>query len=653
MRGQLDALLREERVFNPDPELVENSNIRAWMDDRGIEDYDELLEKARSEPEWFWDEMASELEWFRPYTRVLEWEPPHARWFTGGKFNITYNALDRHVMGPERNRVAYIWEGEDGSIRKLTYYDIYREVNRLANALKDMGVSRGDRVSIYLPMIPELPMAMLACARIGAVHSVVFSGFWAKAFRERAADAEAKVAITADAFYRRGKVIKLKETLDMVADEIPSLERVIVVDRMGEDVSMVKERDIYWNEAIDGMEDEYPCEELDPEDPLFILYTSGTTGKPKGVVHTHGGYAVGVSSTYRFVFDVKDQDIWWCLADIGWITGHSYIVYAPLIEGATSVIYEGAPDHPDPGRIWSMVERYGVSILYTAPTTVRLFMKYGDKWPEKYDLSTLRILGSVGEPINPEAWMWYYRTVGGGRCPIMDTWWQTETGMHIITPLPVTPMKPGSAGRPFPTIIADVVDDEGRSLRGSGGHLVIKSPWPAMFRTLFREPERYVEAYWSTFLGIYLSGDVARIDEDGYFWIQGREDDVLNVAGHRISTAEVESALVSHPDVVEAAVVGKPDILKGEEIAAFVTLRDTVEPTPRLKGVLREHVRKEIGPIASPAYIEFVEDLPKTRSGKIMRRVIKALVRGEDVGDVSTLSNPESVSILEDRLRTF
>jgi len=653
MRGQLDALLREERVFNPDEELAENSNIRAWMDARGIGGYDELLERASSDPEWFWDEMASELEWFRPYTRVLEWEPPHARWFTGGKFNITYSALDRHVMGPERNRVAYIWEGEDGSIRKLTYYDIYREVNRLANALKDMGVSRGDRVSIYLPMIPELPIAMLACARIGAVHSVVFSGFWAKAFRERAADAEAKVAITADAFYRRGKVIKLKETLDMVADEIPSLERVIVVDRMGEDVSMVKGRDIYWNEAIDGMEDECPCEELDPEDPLFILYTSGTTGKPKGVVHTHGGYAVGVSSTYRFVFDVKDQDIWWCLADIGWITGHSYIVYAPLIEGATSVIYEGAPDHPDPGRIWSMVERYGVSILYTAPTTVRLFMKYGDKWPEKYDLSTLRILGSVGEPINPEAWMWYYRTVGGGRCPIMDTWWQTETGMHIITPLPVTPMKPGSAGRPFPTIIADVVDDEGRSLRGSGGHLVIKSPWPAMFRTLFREPERYVEAYWSTFPGIYLSGDVARIDEDGCFWIQGREDDVLNVAGHRISTAEVESALVSHPDVVEAAVVGKPDILKGEEIAAFVTLRDTVEPTPRLKGVLREHVRKEIGPIASPAYIEFVEDLPKTRSGKIMRRVIKALVRGEDVGDVSTLSNPESVSILEDRVRTF
>ncbi|WBF06098.1 acetate--CoA ligase [Methanothermobacter thermautotrophicus] len=653
MRGQLDALLREERVFNPDEELAENSNIRAWMDARGIGGYDELLERASSDPEWFWDEMASELEWFRPYTRVLEWEPPHARWFTGGKFNITYSALDRHVMGPERNRVAYIWEGEDGSVRKLTYYDLYREVNRLANALKDMGVSRGDRVSIYLPMIPELPIAMLACARIGAVHSVVFSGFWAKAFRERAADAGAKVAITADAFYRRGKVIRLKETLDMVADEIPSLERVIVVDRMGDDVSMVDGRDIYWSEAVEGMDDECPCQELDPEDPLFILYTSGTTGKPKGVVHTHGGYAVGVSSTYRFVFDVKDQDIWWCLADIGWITGHSYIVYAPLIEGATSVIYEGAPDHPDPGRIWSMVERYGVSILYTAPTTVRLFMKYGDKWPEKYDLRTLRILGSVGEPINPEAWMWYYRTVGGGRCPIMDTWWQTETGMHIITPLPVTPLKPGSAGKPFPTVIADVVDDEGRSLRGSGGHLVIKTPWPAMFRTLFREPERYVDAYWSTFPGIYLSGDVARIDEDGYFWIQGREDDVLNVAGHRISTAEVESALVSHPDVVEAAVVGKPDILRGEEIAAFVTLRDKVEPTPRLKGVLREHVRREIGPIASPSYIEFVEDLPKTRSGKIMRRVIKAIVRGEDVGDVSTLSNPESVSMLEDRVRTF
>ncbi|QEF94323.1 acetate--CoA ligase [Methanothermobacter sp. KEPCO-1] len=653
MSGQLDSLLKEERIFNPDDETVRNSNIRIWMDKHGIGDYDELLERARSDPEWFWDEMASELEWFSPYERVLEWEPPHARWFTGGRFNITYNALDRHVAGPEKNRVAYIWEGEDGSVRKLTYYDLYREVNRLANALKGMGVRKGDRVSIYLPMVPELPVAMLACARIGAVHSVVFSGFWAKAFRERAADAEAKVAITADAFYRRGKVIRLKDTLDMVADDIPSLERVIVVDRLGEDVNMVGGRDVRWEDAVEGMSDECPCEELDPEDPLFILYTSGTTGKPKGVVHTHGGYAAGVSSTYRFVFDVKERDIWWCAADIGWITGHSYIVYAPLIEGSTSVMYEGAPDYPDPGRIWSMIERYGVTIFYTAPTTIRLFMKYGNKWPEKYDLSTLRLLGSVGEPINPEAWMWYYRTIGGGRCPVMDTWWQTETGMHMITPLPVTPLKPGSAGKPFPTVVADVVDDNGESIRGSGGHLVIRTPWPAMFRTLFREPERYVEAYWSTFPGVYLSGDVARIDEDGYFWIQGREDDVLNVAGHRISTAEVESALVSHPDVVEAAVVGKPDILKGEEIAAFVTLRGTVKPAPRLKGVLREHVRREIGPIASPSYIEFVEDLPKTRSGKIMRRVIKALIRGEDTGDLSTLSNPESVKMLEERLQTI
>jgi len=650
MTGQLDSLLREERIFNPDRELAEKSNIKLWMDERGIEDYDELLRRAEANPEWFWDEMASELEWFQPYRKVLEWDPPHAGWFLDGKFNITFNALDRHVRGPVKNRLAYIWEGEDGRIRKLTYYDLYREVNRLAGALRAMGVEKGDRVSIYLPMIPELPVAMLACARIGAVHSVVFSGFWAKAFKERAMDAEARVAITADAFYRRGKIIKLKETLDMVVDDIPSIEKVIVVDHLGEEVNMKEGRDIYWDDALEGMDYELACEELDSEDPLFILYTSGTTGKPKGVLHTHGGYAVGVNATYRFVFDVKDEDIWWCAADIGWITGHSYIVYAPLMAGATSIIYEGAPDYPDPGRIWSMIERYGVTLFYTAPTTIRLFMKYGEKWPEKYDLSTLRILGSVGEPINPEAWMWYYRTIGGSRCPIMDTWWQTETGMHMITPLPVTPLKPGSAGKPFPTVVADVVDDDGESIRGRGGHLVIRTPWPAMFRTLFRDPDRYLEAYWSTFPGIYLSGDVARIDEDGYFWIQGREDDVLNVAGHRISTAEVESALVSHPKVAEAAVVGKPDILKGEEIAAFVVLMDDAEPSPRLKGILREHVRREIGPIASPSYIGFVDDLPKTRSGKIMRRVIKAKVRGEDPGDTSTLSNPESVDMLENPL---
>ncbi|MBV1767814.1 MAG: acetate--CoA ligase, partial [Methanobacterium sp.] len=497
------------------------------------------------------------------------------------------------------------------------------------------------------PMIPELPIAMLACARIGAVHSVVFSGFWAKAFHKRARDAQSKVAITADGFHRRGKLLKLKDTLDEVLEDIPSLEKVVVVKNTHCDLDMKKGRDVYWEEVIQNESMECPCEEMDSEDPLFILYTSGTTGKPKGVLHTHGGYAVGVSTTLKFVFDIKDQDIWWCAADIGWITGHSYIVYAPLILGATSVMFEGTPDYPDPGRFWEIIEKYGVSIFYTAPTTIRLFMKYGEKWPQKYNMSTLRILGSVGEPINPEAWMWYHQHIGNRKCPIMDTWWQTETGMHLITPLPITSLKPGSAVKPFPTIKAEIKDDKGNTLTKGGGHLIIKNPWPAMFRTLFGEPERYVQSYWSKFPDNYLSGDVARLDKDGYYWIQGREDDVLNVAGHRISTAEVESALVSHPSVVESAVVGKPDLLKGEEISAFVVLGEEYQADPQLKNQLRDHVRKEIGPIASPSYIGFVDDLPKTRSGKIMRRVIKAKVKSEDVGDISTLANPEAVDALD------
>lgn len=620
------------------------------MERYGISDYDQLIMRAQDDPEWFWDELARELEWFQPYNGVLKWDPPHAEWFSGGRFNITHNALDRHVKTWRKNKVAYIWEGESGQVVKLTYHDLYVRVNQMANALRSLGVGKGDRVSIYLPMILELPIAMLACAKIGAVHSVVFSGFWAKAFQERANDAQVKVAITVDGFYRRGKVIPLKENVDEVLDGIPSLTNLIVVRHAGCPVQMKSGRDLWWEDITQDQEKACATEVMDSEDPLFILYTSGTTGKPKGVVHIHGGYAVGTYTTLKFVFDIKDEDIWWCAADIGWITGHSYIVYAPLIMGATSVMYEGAPDYPEPDRLWKMIEDYGVNVFYTAPTTIRMFMKHGEKWPQKHDLTSLRLLGSVGEPINPEAWIWYHKHIGNRQCPIMDTWWQTETGMHLITPLPITSLKPGSTVKPFPTVKADVVDDTGEPITEGGGHLVIKTPWPAMFRTLYHDPERYMEAYWSKFPGLYLSGDVARVDQDGYFWIQGREDDVLNVAGHRISTAEVESALVSHAKVAEAAVVGKPDPVKGEEIFSYVTLKEGYNPSPKLKHLLREHVRKEIGPVASPAYIGFVEDLPKTRSGKIMRRVIKAKVKGEDVGDITTLANPEAVEGLDHAL---
>ncbi|OPX58682.1 MAG: Acetyl-coenzyme A synthetase [Methanobacterium sp. PtaB.Bin024] len=620
------------------------------MERYGISDYDQLIMRAQDDPEWFWDELARELEWFQPYNGVLKWDPPHAEWFSGGRFNITHNALDRHVKTWRKNKVAYIWEGESGQVIKLTYHDLYVRVNQMANALRSLGVGKGDRVSIYLPMILELPIAMLACAKIGAVHSVVFSGFWAKAFQERANDAQVKVAITVDGFYRRGKVIPLKENVDEVLDGIPSLTNLIVVRHAGCPVQMKSGRDLWWEDITQDQEKACATEVMDSEDPLFILYTSGTTGKPKGVVHIHGGYAVGTYTTLKFVFDIKDEDIWWCAADIGWITGHSYIVYAPLIMGATSVMYEGAPDYPEPDRLWKMIEDYGVNVFYTAPTTIRMFMKHGEKWPQKHDLTSLRLLGSVGEPINPEAWIWYHKHIGNRQCPIMDTWWQTETGMHLITPLPITSLKPGSTVKPFPTVKADVVDDTGEPITEGGGHLVIKTPWPAMFRTLYHDPERYMEAYWSKFPGLYLSGDVARVDQDGYFWIQGREDDVLNVAGHRISTAEVESALVSHAKVAEAAVVGKPDPVKGEEIFSYVTLKEGYNPSPKLKHLLREHVRKEIGPVASPAYIGFVEDLPKTRSGKIMRRVIKAKVKGEDVGDITTLANPEAVEGLDHAL---
>jgi len=647
MPRDLDSLLNEKRIFEPSKKIAEESNIKEWMNKKDVLDYDDLLEKAKENPEWFWDDIASDLEWFKPYQKTFKWDPPNAEWFIDGKFNIVHNALDRHVKGPNKDKTAFIWEGESGEVRQLSYKQLYVEVNKFANALKELGITKGDTVSIYLPMIPELPIAMLACAKIGAIHSVVFSGFWAKAFMDRINNAGSKVAITADGFTRRGKRICLKENVDKILENTPSIEKMVVVKHDKNPVEMESPRDIWWHEIRDQMGSECDTVEMDSEDPLFILYTSGTTGKPKGVVHVHGGYGVGVYTTMKFVFDIKPNDIWWCAADIGWITGHSYIVYAPLMMGATSLIYEGTPDFPDPGRIWSMVEKYKVSVFYTAPTTVRMFMKFGDKWPAKYDTSSLRLLGSVGEPINPEAWIWYYKIIGDSKCPIMDTWWQTETGMHMITPLPISDLKPGSAVKPFPTVIADVLDDDGKPIIGGGGHLVIKSTWPSMFRTLYKDHDRYVEAYWSEFENTYLSGDVARKDEDGYFWIQGREDDVLNVAGHRISTAEVESALVSHPGVAEAAVVGMPDKIKGEEICAFIVMKHNYEFETSFQEVLKYHVRTEIGPIATPAYIKIVTDLPKTRSGKIMRRVIKAKVKGEPVGDISTLANPEAVDEID------
>ncbi len=645
MEETIASLLQEGRVFNPPPELVENSNVKKWMDRHGIRSYEELLEKAR-DTEWFWSEMAKEvgIEWFEEPEKVLEWNPPYVKWFVGAKYNIVHDALDKQVK-IRGDKIAYIWEGEPGEVRKITYRELYEEVNKFANALKELGVKRGDRVTIWLPMIPELPIALLACAKIGAIHSVVFSGFSEKALLDRILDAEAKVLITADGFYRAGSVIELKNRADAILDQAPSIEKVVVYRRAEVDTNMKEGRDYWWHEITANQPDECKTEVMDANDILFILYTSGTTGKPKGVIHAHGGYAVGVATTLHFIFDLKEDDIWWCSADIGWITGHSYIVYGPLILGATSVMYEGAPTYPQPDRWWEMIEKYRVTVFYTAPTAIRMFMRLGEEWPQKYDLSSLRLLGTVGEPINPEAWVWYYKYIGNERCQIMDTWWQTETGMQMISPLPITPLKPGSATKPFPGIEVDVFDLEGNSLYGknAGGYLVIKKPWPAMLRGLWRAEERYINTYWSTYKDVYFTGDAARVDEDGYFWIQGRLDDVLNVSGHRIGNSEVESALVSHSAVSEAAVVGKPHEVKGEAIVAFVVLRKGHQLSDGLKNELREHVAKEIGKIARPDEIYFVPDLPKTRSGKIMRRVCRAIMLGKDPGDITTLANPEAV----------
>ncbi len=586
--------------------------------------------------------VASELHWFRTWDKVLEWEIPWAKWFVGGQINISYNCLDRHVATWRRNKAAIIWEGEPGETRTLTYQQLHSEVSKFANVLKSLGIKKGDRVAIYMGMAPELPIAMLACARIGATHSVVFGGFSATALVDRINDAQANCVITQDGSYRRGSEIKLKAAVDEALDSCPTVKSVVVYKRTGTEVVMQPGRDHWWHELMATASDQCEAEPLDSEHPLYILYTSGSTGKPKGVLHTTGGYSVGTYITAKWVFDLKDDDIYWCTADIGWVTGHSYIVYGPLQNGATTVMYEGAPNHPEPDRFWQMIDRHKVNIFYTAPTAIRAFMKWGEQWPRRYDLSSLRLLGTVGEPINPEAWMWYRDTIGRNRCPIVDTWWQTETGMIMITPLPgATPTKPGSATRPFPGIIVDVVTRQGEPVpKGSGGYLVIKRPWPSMLRTIYGDPDRFVQQYWSEIPGMYFAGDGARSDEDGYFWIMGRVDDVINVSGHRLSTMEVESALVAHPTVAEAAVVAKPDEIKGQAIAAFVTLEMGNDPTDALKEELKQWVSREIGALARPDDIRFTDALPKTRSGKIMRRLLREIATGGEVrGDVTTLED--------------
>jgi len=623
-----EVLLKVQEKFYPPKEIVE----RAW-----IKDYEKVYEESIKDREGFWARVAEELEWFKKWDKVLEWNFPYAKWFVGGKTNITYNCLDRHVKSGKRNKVAYIYLDENDNERKITYGELLELVNRIANGLKSLGVKKGDRVSIYMPTTIEAIATMLACARIGAIHSVVFAGFSEGALRTRIEDAKAKVVVTASYTQRRGKKIDLLSTVERAIDGLDFVEKVVVWDRDGDALGERGELFVDFDEMVKNASPECEPEVMDAEDPLFILYTSGTTGKPKGVLHTTGGYMVQTYYTAKVVFDLHEDDIYWCTADIGWITGHSYIVYGILANGVTSLITEGAPDYPDPGRWWRYIEKYRVNIFYTAPTAIRMFMKYGEEWPMKYDLSSLIILGSVGEPINPEAWLWYYKYIGREKCAIVDTWWQTETGAHMITTLPSYPAKPGKAGKPFFTIEAEIVDKDGNKVPpNTVGFLVIKSPWPSMLRTCWGEPERY-EKYWNTIKGVYFAGDLASYDEEGYIMILGRADDVINVAGHRIGTMEVESALVSHPAVAEAAVIGKPHEVKGESIKAFVVLKKGYEPSEKLVEELKLHVRNVLGPIAVPDEIEFREKLPKTRSGKIMRRILKAEELGLEVGDVSTL----------------
>ena len=631
MRRDTDVLLDEKRIFKPSVETVERAHVKNWETE---------LEKGKDFKK-YWAEKAEQFEWFQQWDEVLdESNKPFYKWFVNGKINLTYNAVDRWLDTDKRNQVAILYTNERGHERKITYYELYREVNKLANAFKNLGVKKGDRVSMYLPMCPELLISMLACARIGAIHSVVYSGLSVGAFVERINDAKAKVLLTADGTFRRGKVIDLKKISDEAILQCPSVETVVVVKHTGTpiEISELSGREIFYERLIEGEPAECEAEPMDSEDPLFILYTSGSTGKPKGVLHTTAGYMVGVATTTKYIFDIHNDDLWWCTGDIGWITGHSYAIYGPLLLGTTTLIYEGAPDYPDPGIWWKIIEKYGVTKFYTAPTAIRHLMRFGSKYTRLYNLSSLRILGTVGEPINPEAWMWFYKNIGKEKAPIMDTWWQTETGMHLISPLPSAPLKPGSATMAFPGIDADIVDEDGKSVPlGKGGYLVIKNPWPSMFRTLYKDEQRFQDVYWNQIPGVYKAGDMARKDEDGYFWIQGRSDDVLKIAGHRVGTAEVESAFVSHPAVAEAAVIGKADPVKGQVIKAFLILKEGYQLKTKLIEDLKKHVRYELGPVAVLGEIEQVETLPKTRSGKIMRRVLRARENGEDVGDTSTL----------------
>jgi acetyl-CoA synthetase len=641
----IDSILQEQRKFECPAGFANSAHVK------GLAEYEQIYKESIEQPEKFWAQIAEELHWFKKWDKVLEWNPPWAKWFVGGQINLSYNCLDRHVQTWRKNKAALIWESEPGEIRTFTYQQLLKEVQKFANVLKSLGVKKGDRVAIYMGMTPELPIAMLACARIGAPHSVVFGGFSSNALVDRIHDSQASAVITQDGSYRRGAEVKLFPAVEEALKSCPSVKSVVVYKRTGTNINMRPGRDHWWHELMASVSDDCPAEPLDSEHPLYILYTSGTTGKPKGVVHTTGGYSVGTYITTKWVFDLKEEDTYWCTADIGWVTGHSYIVYGPLQNGATSLMYEGAPNCPEPDRFWDIIDRHQVSVFYTAPTAIRTFIKWGEQWPRKHKLESLRLLGTVGEPINPEAWMWYREIIGRERCPIVDTWWQTETGQIMISPLPgAVAAKPGSATRPFPGIVPEIVTMDGNPVpEGSGGFLIIRKPWPGMLRTIYGDPDRYVRQYWSQIPGVYFTGDGARKDKDGYFWIMGRVDDVINVSGHRLSTMEVESALVAHEKVAEAAVVGRPDDLKGQAISAFVTLEQGTQPSPELKEELRRWVAKEIGALAKPDDIRFTDMLPKTRSGKIMRRLLRELATSGDVkGDTTTLEDFGVISRLKE-----
>ena len=634
--GQIDTVMKEERLFPPPKAFAEKARIGS------MEEYERLWKEAADDTEGFWGKLAEELHWFKPFDKVLEWDEPFAQWFVGGQTNVSFNCLDAHLGTARQNKAAIVWEGEPGDSRVLTYQMLHHEVCKFANALKGLGVGKGDVVAMYMPMVPELVIAMLACARIGAIHSIVFAGFSAEAVADRNNDASVKVLLTADGAWRRGKQLPLKTAADEAMEKSPTVEKCVVLRRVGMEVEMQEGRDFWWHDLMADASPDCPAEPMDSEAPLFILYTSGSTGKPKGVKHTTAGYNLYVKKTTEWVFDVRDEDVYWCTADIGWITGHSYIVYGPLSAGATSLMYEGAPNWPDEGRFWEIIEKYRVNIFYTAPTAIRAFIKWGDAWVEKHDLSSLRLLGTVGEGINPEAWMWYHTKIGGERCPIVDTWWQTETGGIMMTPLPgAISTKPGSCCKPLPGVVPEIVGEDKKPVgTGSGGWLVIAKPWPAMIRGIWGDDERFKAQYWSDVPGKYLCGDNARCDDDGYYWIMGRIDDVLNVSGHRLSTIEIESALVSHPAVAEAAAVGRPHEIKGEAVAVFITLTGDAEPSDELRKELRLHVRKEIGALAVPDDLHFTSALPKTRSGKIMRRLLRDIAAGrETVGDTTTLED--------------